>query len=448
MSEEKMTEQQPTIVPKAKQVGEVHSRWEWAEPAVWTERMLAALENGVKGGKWFSLMDKVYALPNLSNAFQRVKANQGAAGVDKQTIEIFESHLNENLEHLAQSLRLGNYQPKAIKRVWIPKPGTAEKRPLGIPAVSDRVVQTALRSVIEPIFEAEFAEHSYGFRPKRGCKDALRRVTELLEAGYHWVVDADLKSYFDTIPHAELMACVQLRIADGRVLELIESFLKQGIMEAMQSWTPERGSPQGAVISPLLSNIYLNPLDQIMAAAGFEMIRYADDLVVMCRSKSEAEQAMARIEQWTMQAKLQLHPEKTRIVDATQVGGFDFLGYHFERGYKWPRKKSLKKMKDAIRAKTKRTNGNSLEQIISQVNQTMKGWFEYFKHSHKTTFNGIDSWIRMRLRSMLRKRQGKKGRARGTDQQRWPNAFFTAQGLFSLVTAHAQNCQSLRKVNC
>jgi len=446
MSEEKMTEQPPTSVPtQAKQVGEIHSRWEWTEPAVWTERMLTALENGVKGGKWFSLMDKVYALPNLYNAFQRVKANQGAAGVDKQTIEIFESHLSENLEQLAQSLRMGNYQPKAIKRVWIPKPGTAEKRPLGIPAVRDRVVQTALRSVIEPIFEAEFATHSYGFRPKRGCKDALRRVTELLEAGYHWVVDADLKSYFDTIPHAELMACVQLRIADGRVLELIESFLKQGIMEAMQSWTPERGSPQGAVVSPLLSNIYLNPLDQTMAVAGFEMVRYADDLVILCRSKNEAEQAMAEIEKWTAQAKLQLHPEKTRIVDATQAGGFDFLGYHFERGYKWPRKKSLKKMKDTIRAKTKRTNGNSLKQIISQVNQTTKGWFEYFKHSHKAVFRDVDSWIRMRLRSILRKRQGKQGRARGADHHQWPNAFFTAQGLFSLAVTHARICQSLKR---
>jgi len=445
----KMTQQQPTLVPiEAKQAGEIHSRWEWVEAAVWTQRMLTALENGVKGGKWFSLMDKVYSLPNLQKAFQRVKANAGAAGADNQTIEMFENHLNENLERLAQSLRLGSYQPKAIKRVWIPKPGTSQKRPLGIPTVGDRVVQTALRSVIEPIFEAEFAEHSYGFRPKRGCKDALRRVTELLAEGYHWVVDADLKSYFDTIPHAELMACVRLKVADGRVLELVESFLKQGIMEAMQSWTPERGSPQGAVISPLLSNVYLNPLDQIMAAAGFEMIRYADDLVVMCRSKKEAEQAMVRIEQWTAQAGLQLHPEKTRIVDATQSGGFDFLGYHFERGYKWPRKKSLKKMREAIHAKTRRTNGNSLKQIISQVNQTMRGWFEYFKHSHKTTFNEVDSWIRMRLRSILRKRQDKQGRARGSDHQRWPNAFFAAQGLLSLATAHAQICQSLRKVNC
>jgi RNA-directed DNA polymerase len=447
--EAKMKEAKPTSVPtKAKQVGETHSRWGWVEPVVWTERMLTALEEGVKGGKWFSLMDKVYALPNLQRAFERVKANKGAAGVDHQTIEMFSIHLEENLETIARSLKEGTYQPKAIKRVWIPKPGTSEKRPLGIPAVQDRVVQTALRNVIEPIFEAEFAPSSYGFRPNRGCKDALRRVEELLREGQVWVVDADLKSYFDTIPHQELMERVEHRVADGRVLKLVESFLKQGIMEGMQSWTPEQGSPQGAVISPMLSNIYLNPLDHLMAEAGYEMIRYADDLVVMCKSKAQAEQAMGKVEKWTAEAGLKLHPEKTRIVDARQAGGFDFLGYHFERGYKWPRKKSLKKLRDTIRVKTNRTNGNSLKTIISQVNQTLKGWFEYFKHSHKTTFNDIDSWIRMRLRSVLRKRRGNKGRGRGQDHNRWPNAFFAEQGLFSLAKAYAQVCQSLRKVNC
>jgi len=447
--EEKMKETKPATVPeKAKQVGEIRSRWGWVEPEVWTERMLTALEEGVKGGKWFSLMDKVWAMPNLQRAFERVKANAGAAGVDHQTIEMFESRLEENLEKTALLLREDRYQPQAIKRVWIPKPGTTQKRPLGIPTVRDRVVQTALRSVLEPIFEAEFAQHSYGFRPNRGCKDALRRVEELLGAGYVWVVDADLKSYFDTIPHQELMVRLEQTVADGRALNLVKSFLKQGIMEEMENWTPQQGSPQGAVVSPLLSNIYLNPLDHAMAAAGLEMVRYADDLVIMCRSKAEAEQAMERVKQWTAAAKLTLHPEKTRIVDAAQVGGFDFLGYHFERGYKWPRKKSIQKLRDAIRAKTKRANGNSLKTIILKVNQTTKGWFEYFKHSHKTTFNCIDGWIRTRLRSILRKRQGRKGRGRGQDHRRWPNAFFAEQGLFSLAAAYAQARQSLRKVNC
>ncbi len=443
-----MTENKPaTVSERAKQAGEIQAEMSWVEPAVWTARMLTALKEGVKGGKWFSLMDKVYAMPNLQRAFERVKANSGAAGVDHQTTEMFSHHLAENLARLARSLKEASYQPAAIKRVWIPKPGTAEKRPLGIPTVADRVVQTALRSVIEPIFEVEFAQHSYGFRPNRGCKDALRRVAELLETGYSWVVDADLKSYFDTIPHQELMERIAERIADGRVLTLVESYLKQGIMEEMQYWTPTQGSPQGAVVSPLLSNVYLNPLDHEMVKAGYEMIRYADDLVVMCRSKAEAEQALARVKQWTATAKLTLHPEKTRIVDATQAGGFDFLGYHFERGYKWPRKKSLKKLKDTIRAKTRRTNGFSLKAIISEVNRTLAGWLEYFKHSHKTTFPPLDSWIRMRLRSILRRRRGMKGRGRGRDHQRWPNAFFAEQGLFSLVATHASVCQSLRKVN-
>ena len=443
-----MTQQRPAEVPtEAKQAGETHELETWVETAVWTQRMLAALKAGVKGGKWFSLMDKVYAKANLQKAFEQVKANAGAAGVDNQTIEMFEDHLATNLEKIAQTLKEGTYRPQAIKRVWIPKPGSQEQRPLGIPTVRDRVVQTALRSVIEPIFEIEFAQHSYGFRPNRGCKDALRRVTELLEEGYVWVVDADLKSYFDTIPHPQLMERVERKVADGRVLSLIEGFLKQDIMEDKQRQTPSRGSPQGAVISPLLSNIYLDPLDHLMAQAGIEMVRYADDLVIMCKSEADALKAMERLEQWTAQAGLTLHPEKTRIVDATQAGGFDFLGYHFERGYKWPRRKSLKKVKDSIRVKTKRNNGHSLKEIISNVNRTLKGWFEYFKHSHKYTFSQLDGWIRMRMRSILRRRQRKKGRGRGSDHQRWPNAYFAELGLYSLVAAHTSVCQSLNKVN-
>jgi RNA-directed DNA polymerase len=198
---DRSTEEKPAVVPEpAKQAGEIRARWAWVEPEVWTERMLTALEQGVKGGKWFSVMDKVYTWGNLRKAFEQVKANGGAAGVDHQTIEMFERHLEQNLEKLAQSLKDGSYRPQAEKRVWIPKPGGKEKRPLGIPTVRDRVVQAALRAVLEPIFERDFAAHSYGFRPNRGCKDALRRVDGLLKAGYSWVVDADLKSYLDLSP--------------------------------------------------------------------------------------------------------------------------------------------------------------------------------------------------------------------------------------------------------
>jgi RNA-directed DNA polymerase len=409
--------------------------------------MLTALEEGVKGNKWYSLMDKVYAMPNLRSAFRKVKANGGAAGVDQRTIEMYESRLEENLERLSQSLKGGSYQPRAVRRVWIPKPGSKEKRPLGIPTVEDRVVQAAILHVLEPIFEREFAEQSYGFRPKRSCKDALRRVDELLNSGHIWVVDADLKRYFDTIPHGWMIKRVEEKVADGRVIEILQKYLKQDVMDGMERWKPEEGTPQGAIISPLLSNIYLDPLDHNMEQEGIRMVRYADDFVILCHSEAEAREALERVQIWTVQAGLTLHPEKTRIVNAEQKGGFDFLGYHFERGLKWPRKKSLDKFKDTIRAKTMRTNGQSLQVIIGDVNRTIRGWFEYFKHSHETTFAPLDSWVRMRLRSILRKRLGRKGRGRGSDHQRWPNVFFREQGLFSLVMTHAAARQSCVQEN-
>jgi len=438
-------EEQPTLVPDAaKQVGDAPDRWSWVEPSVWTDRMLTTLEKGVKGGKWFSLIDKVYSEKNLRSAFARVKRNKGKPGVDHQTIEMFEANLEANIQHLSRTLRDETYRPQAIRRVMIPKPGTKEKRPLGIPTVRDRVAQGALRHVLEPIFERDFAEHSYGFRPKRGCKDALRRVDSLLKAGYTWVVDADLKSYFDTIPHGQLMDRIQAKVTDGRVLRLIEMYLKQDVMETAKRWTPQRGSPQGAVISPLLSNIYLDQLDHIMAESGVEMVRYADDFVLLCRSEEEAQRALEQVKRWTAPAGLTLHPDKTHIVDATQCGGFDFLGYHFERGYRWPSRKSLGKLRDKIRDKTRRANGHSLNTIIEKVNRTTKGWFEYFKHSNRRTFGPVDGWIRMRLRSILRHRRRGRGCGRGRDHQRWTNAFFAERGLFSLVTARVKARQSPR----
>ncbi len=438
----KPTENQPVAVPeRATRTGEIWRRWLWVEPVVWTERMSTALEQGVKGGKWFSLIDKVTPQRTLHAAYLQVADNEGAAGVDHVTIPMFQVRLEDELRRLSEELRSGTYRPQAIRRHYIPKPGSQEMRPLGIPTVRDRVVQTALRMALEPIFEHDFAEHSYGFRPKRGCKDALRRVDQLLKAGYSYVVDADLKSYFDTIPHDRLLALVGQKVSDGRVLGLIEAFLKQGVMDGLREWTPEMGSPQGAVVSPLLSNIYLNPLDHLMAREGFEMVRYADDFVILCRSPEEATRALARVQEWTAAAGLTLHPTKTRIVNATE-DSFDFLGYRFDRDYRFPREKSLQKLKDTIREKTKRTSGKCLRAIIATLNPTLRGWFEYFKHSHPTTFPKLDGWIRMRLRSILRKRQKKKGCGRGSDHQRWPNAFFAEHGLYSLATAHATFRQS------
>lgn len=249
---------------------------------------------------------------------------------------------------------------------------------------------------------------------------------------------------FDTIPHELLRGRVAEKVSDGRVLDLVEAYLGQQVLDGMKSWTPEGGTPQGAVLSPLLSNLYLDPLDHQMAQEGVEMVRYADDFVLLCRSREEAERALQQVREWTQRAGLTLHPAKTRIVDAQQES-FELLGYRFDRGRKWPREKSRKQFRDTIRAKTRRTNGQSLKVIIEDLNRTLKGWFEYFKHSDQTTFLSEDGWIRGRLRSLLRKRSGGKGRGRGEDHHRWPNRFFAELGLFSLTTAHALARQSLRR---
>jgi RNA-directed DNA polymerase len=438
-------------VQTAKQAEEIRSRWSWVEPNVWTDRMLTALENGVKGGVWFSLIDKVYAKATLDAAFKDVKANAGSPGIDHMTVERFAARADQELEKLAEYLKAGNYQPRPIKRVYINKPGSKEKRPLGIATVRDRTVQAAVRKVIEPIFEREFAECSYGFRPGRGCKDALRVVDSLLKSGYHYVVDADLKSYFDTIPHGRLLERVKERIADGRIVALIEGFLKQGVMDGTETWTNEMGTPQGAVVSPLLANIYLNPLDHEMMSNDYKMIRYADDLVILSKTQQEAERALLALERWTRDEGLTLHPQKTSIVNMGQEGaGFDFLGYHFLRLksgklLRGPRDKSLSSFRDAIRARTKRNSGQSLEHIIAEVNFVTRGWFEYYKHSHYSTIGRLDGWVRTRLRNILRKRHRGKGRARFSDHSRWPNKYFAVRGLFSMAEAHAAVRQSARR---
>jgi len=298
--------------------------------------------------------------------------------------------------------------------------------------------------VIEPIFEHEFEPRSFGFRQGLGCKDALREVDRYVKAGYCWVVDADLQSYFDTIPHAALLAKVGNRIADGRVLALVGQFLKQDIMDDMKRWTPTAGSPQGAVISPLLANIYLHELDVEMREAGLVMIRYADDTVVLCRSREEAQSALARMQEWVNANGLTLHPDKTHLGDCRVDGqGFEFLGYRFEAGKRWVRKKSLMSLKDKIRAKTKRNEGNSIDYVIASLNPTLRGWYGYFQHAHRFTFERIDGFVRRRLRAMLRKQKHRPGQGRCLrDHKQWPNAFFADLGLFTMSKAHKLARQS------
>jgi RNA-directed DNA polymerase len=437
---------EPAAVPaRTKQAGEAQGPWAWVERAVWTDRMLEALEKGVKGGVWFSLIDKLHRPKVLLAAWLSVRGKGRAVGTDHQSLEEFEKNLEKNLAKLEEELRTGTYRPRPIRRTYIDKPGGRDKRPLGIPAVRDKVVQTALKKVIEPIFEREFMDTSFGFRPGKGCKDALRGVERLLKAGYTWVVDADLKSYFETINHDQLMKEVRGRIADSRILDLIQGFLKQQILEDLQLWTPETGSPQGAVVSPILSNIYLHEVDKAMKLAGYKMVRYADDFVILCKSRAEAEAALARVTELVRERGLTLHADKTSLVDTEQAGqGFDFLGYHFESNTRWPRKKSLNKFKDTIRSKTKRSNGRSMAEIIADVNKTSEGWFEYFKHSHWTTFKPLDGWIRRRFRTILRGYHKGRGISRGWDNKRWPNKYFQDLGYFSLYDAHRALLRSSR----
>jgi len=399
--------------------------------------MLDALERGVKGGVWYSLIDKVYARETLTASWKQVRRNQGSAGVDRVTIPHFEQHLENRLDRLHEELRSGAYKPEAIRRVEIPKAGSRETRPLGIPVIGDRIVQTALRSVIEPIFEIDFAESSYGFRPKRSTKDALRRVQAMLDEGRAWVVDVDIQRYFDTIPHELLMKEIEKKIADRRVLGLIEGYLKQDVLLTTKSYAAiEKGTPQGAVISPLLANIYLHRVDVVMEQAGYGYVRYADDCVILCRTREEAEGALQCIHDQMASLKLTLHPEKTKLIDVTAPGGFDFLGYHFERGRRYPRKKSLRKLKDTVRQWTGRSNSHSLRQLIDILNPILRGWFSYFKHSRATTFKLVDGWVRRRLRSILRRYRRTRGIANGGDNLRWPNAYFRQMGLFTMVEAH------------
>jgi RNA-directed DNA polymerase len=411
-------------------------RWSWTEATIWTDAMLTALENGVKGGKWYSLMDKVYSANTLWAAWEAVKRNKGAAGIDKVSIKRFEANAALYLAELGEELRTGTYDPQGIKRVYIPK-GGGKMRPLGIPTVKDRIAQAAVKLVIEPIFENEFMDTSYGFRPQRGAKDALREVDRFIKEGKTWVVDVDFQSYFDTIPHANLMERVKRHISDGKVLNLVEIWLKQKIIEECKEWIPTQGTPQGGVLSPVLANLYLHDLDVEVAKSGYQMIRYADDFVILTSSQEEAEKAKRLVEVWAEENGLIIHPEKTHIGNCTVEGeGFDFLGYRFEAGKRWIRKKSIQKFRDTVRAKTPRYRGGPIRAIIEDLNRSTRGWYNYFKHVTKWGLGTFDSFVRRRLRAIFRRREKRSGVGKCLyDHQKWTNAFFANLGLFTMEKA-------------
>jgi RNA-directed DNA polymerase len=450
------SESEPSSVPKAdKQGGEDLWQHHKAQRGVWSEGMLVALDKGVKGNKWFSLIDKVYAGRTLQLAWEKVLSNAGSCGIDGTTVDLFKKDSQERLLALNEQLKAGHFQPVPVKRTWIEKLGSAQKRPLGIPTVTDRVVQTAVRMAIEPIFERDFAPHSYGFRPGRGCQGALRHVEDLLKKGHLHVVDIDIKGYFDNIPQDKLLEIVGEKIADGRVMTLLKQFLQAGVMEQGKWQETLAGTPQGGVISPLLANIYLNDLDWLMAGAGFEMVRYADDMVVLCRDAQTARDGLERVDAWMKTRGLTLHPEKTKIVDMTQVSQhFDFLGYRFyhsKLGYirQLIRTKSKQKLCSNLKALTRRVRSGCLSEIIAkQLNPILRGWYGHFKHACPNALEEIDGWVRQRLRGILRHRKRYYGRPTPKDHKRWPNSYFHKLKLFCLRKAQENELTKLQQKAC
>jgi group II intron reverse transcriptase/maturase len=366
--------------------------------------------------KAHSLIGQVWDRRNLVRAWERVKKNKGSGGIDGVTIERFEANRDHYLDVLHEQLRSGRYRPRPVRRVEIDKPGSTAKRPLGIPTVMDRVCQQALVQVLAPIFEPTFAAASFGYRPGRSAHMAMRRVWSQLQAGGAWIVDADLEDFFGSLPHERLIDRIAERVADGKVLSLIRSMLTAGVL---RDGTVERtiaGTPQGGVASPLLSNIYLNVFDQAMAKAGVALTRYADDWVAVCRSRAEAERALASARAVLEgELGLRLHSQKTRVVHISQ--GFEFLGYKLGRGkglryrtggpglYAYPRQRSIERFKDKVRAATNRRNPKTLEGLLDELNPIVRGWGMYYRRAHvRRLFHRLDGWIVMRIWSWRYKR--------------------------------------------
>jgi len=361
--------------------------------------------------KWYSLYDKVFSPRTLRAAWALVRANRGAAGVDGQTIKAFGLHEEANLLALHEALKAKTYAPSPVRRVWIEKEGGG-RRPLGVPTVADRIVQQAARLVLEPIFEAKFLDNSMGFRPGRGALNAVRWIQRALDQGYRWVVDADIKGYFDTIPHDAVLDAVNEEVADGSVLRLLRTWLESGVWEHGEVAETDTGTPQGGVISPLLANIYLHPLDVAFWERLPDVIyvRYADDFVILCRTRAHADRALGTVRHVVEdQLHLKLHPTKTRIVHLDE--GFDFLGHHFERE-PWrqerdderytvrPRDSKAHAFKAEVRRLTRRHQGVSLKAVIARLSRYLYGWGAYFRRcGNYEFFRRLTSWLRHRLRS-------------------------------------------------
>jgi RNA-directed DNA polymerase len=355
--------------------------------------------------KKHSLINQVCDEKNLEKAWSHVKANKGSAGIDRVSIDEFERNRSQNLADIQRLLRQNRYVPSPVKRVLIPK-DNGKTRPLGIPTVRDRVVQQALKNILEPIFEEIFLPQSHGYRPNMDAHGAVRKAEAYLESGYHWVVDADIQGFFDHVDHKLLMDLVCEKISDGRVLSLIESFLKSGIMNEGRLEASTEGTPQGGNLSPLLSNIYLNHFDRRIGELGYLSLRYADDILIFCKYEWEAQDALNRAREILEgELKLTLSPEKTRIVHGRKKG-VEFLGFHFNGRWRRPREKALKKFKEEIKQRTRRQQPRNLEQVIQSINPVIRGWGNYFKGGTvKKKFEELDGYVRGRLRSFKAKKR-------------------------------------------
>ena len=418
---------------------EVFSRKPAGYP-MWTEAMKEAI--GLlrqTGRKWYALYDKVIAPENLKRAWERIdrrvagKKRRQGAGVDGVTVGQFASHAEEELKRLNEELTAGRYEPKPVRRQYIPKAGSKKLRPLGLPAVRDRVAQEACLSMMEPIFDVEFLEQSHGFRPGRSVETACVQVEQHLLEGKTWVVDVDIEKCYDTIPHEALLDRVARRVSDGKVLGLLRKFLQSGVMEEMEVRYETTGTPQGGIISPLLANIYLHELDAALAKRGTAWIRYADDVVALCQSREEAERTLEVIRQTLDELGLKLSPDKTRIVHLDD--GFDYLGWHYQGKQRWPRQKSTQKLRQRLRDLTRRNRPGSLRTICEELTPIQRGWVNFCRNGNvHGDCQTLDQWLRRRLRSLLRQRHHLRGISKfGTDHSRWPNAFFTEHGFFSLL---------------
>ncbi len=371
--------------------------------------------------KAHSLIGQVYDPQNLARAWERVKRNKGAGGVDGMTIARFEENQDRYLGHLHQRLKDGSYRPRPVRRVEIDKPGSRTKRPLGIPTILDRVCQQALVNVLEPVFEPTFRDESFGFRPGRSTHMAMRRIWRQLKAGDSWVVDADIADFFGTLTHSTLVDLVASRVADGKVLELVRQFLQAGVYRDGRFEPTTTGVPQGGVVSPLLSNVYLHVFDQKMAEAGYALTRYADDWVIVCRSRQDAERALASA-RTVLEGELGLrvHPDKTRIVHVSQ--GFEFLGYKIKQGrgmkykaggsnlYAFPRDRAIEQFKNRVRQITNRRNPKTLAGVLDELNPVIRGWGRYYCRAHvRRLFHRLNGWIMRRIWSWRYKRWRNQG---------------------------------------